>query len=302
MRKTALMVAAAVLASANVPALAAEVQVRQGDRVRVGEYTYCTLGFNDRQASVGYTAAHCGRGGDRVAVQVGDEFVEAGTFYPSTAYGESVSGNDWAMIQWDAGVRLGENRFTGDDRLPANQLQPGDRICTYGAATGAPSCGTYAGALGGNVYWDQSPAMVGDSGGAVFVDGRRGFVGVLSGHSVVAGRQGEHTVLRASVPENLPAPTAEAEITLISDFYRDNQPMGLIVSTPMVNATQAAGNIAGRVEERLMESSSERGTATSSGWEAGTLSVIATILVGVLVAATPALVEIIDFSRALRAR
>ncbi|QYH20169.1 hypothetical protein JKI95_04245 [Corynebacterium aquatimens] len=152
------------------------------------------------------------------------------------------------------------------------------------------------------MYWDQSPAMVGDSGGAVFVDGRRGFVGVLSGHSVVAGRQGEHTVLRASVPENLPAPTAEAEITLISDFYRDNQPMGLIVSTPMVNATQAAGNIAGRVEERLMESSSERGTATSSGWEAGTLSVIATILVGVLVAATPALVEIIDFSRALRAR
>ncbi|QYH20170.1 hypothetical protein JKI95_04250 [Corynebacterium aquatimens] len=131
MRKTALMVAAAVLASANVPALAAEVQVRQGDRVRVGEYTYCTLGFNDRQASVGYTAAHCGRGGDRVAVQVGDEFVEAGTFYPSTAYGESVSGNDWAMIQWDAGVRLGRtallatiacppiscNRATGSARM-----------------------------------------------------------------------------------------------------------------------------------------------------------------------------------------
>lgn len=285
------MLAAAVAA----PAHAADLQVTQGDRIRIGESTYCTLGFNDRDARVGYTAAHCGRGGDRVAVEVGGEFREAGTLYPSTAYGASVSGNDWALIRWDDEVALGENRITGDARISPSELKAGDRICTYGAATAAPSCGAYAGTLGGNVYWDQSPATEGDSGGAVFVDGRRGFVGVLSGHSVVGSPGGEHTVLRAAAPTNRPAPTADEEIALISDFYRDHQAAGLIVSTPIVSATDAAANIAGRVEQRWMDRSSARGA--ESDWQAGTLPVIAAIVMGVLVAATPTLVQLIETVR-----
>lgn len=305
MRKVwAAVVAAGVVAGGGgvtpLPAQAADtardtVRAQQGDRIRIGDATYCTLGYVDAERRIGFTAAHCGSGGDRVAVLNDGTYLTSGTFYPSNAYGRSVSGNDWALIRFDDGVDIGPNRFSGNARVAPEDVRAGDRLCVYGSATKLPSCGTFAGTLGGNVYWDQSPATVGDSGGAVYLDGRGGFVGVLSGHSIVTSPEGEHTVLRAAAPEDRPAPTQDDEISLISDFYRDHAATGLIVHTPVVGVTDAASRVASRVERRIMEQSSG-----SSDWEAGTLPVIAALVAGVLVASAPSLVQLISTVRGWR--
>jgi len=44
------------------------VGVDQGQRIIVGNTSACTIAFNDPESATSFTAAHCGRTGDRVRV------------------------------------------------------------------------------------------------------------------------------------------------------------------------------------------------------------------------------------------
>ncbi|MDK6538397.1 hypothetical protein QP255_23900, partial [Escherichia coli] len=81
----------------------------------------CSIGFNDPNQRISYTAGHCGEHGSRAAVGQAN-----GTLYPSTEFGRSATGNDWGIIRWDDGVQLGANTITTDAVVDLEDLHPND--------------------------------------------------------------------------------------------------------------------------------------------------------------------------------
>lgn len=289
--KLAAALTAATVLAAPAAAEGQTVSVRQGMPIVVGG-AQCTLAFND--AAGGYTAAHCGRTGDRVAVRTGDGVREVGTLYPSREYTTTSTGNDWARIQWDPGVRVWPNTRSGDSVVALEELRTGDSICFYSPAANETRCSPFAGQLGGNLYWGDADARPGDSGAPVWAEGR-GFVGILSGHSIITSANVDYRLLRASAVGDRQSPSAQEEIDLLSRHYRTGPVGEYEVVTPGARAAGAAAGIADRIEARAMGR-----LPGSSNWEAGTLGVIAALVIGTLVAATPALVQIIDIVRGWR--
>lgn len=164
----------------------------------------CTLGYVDKEMRIGYTAAHCGREGDRVRIidrTTNAHSREIGTFHPSTRYDELFS-NDWGYIQWDRGVELGGNPYSGDAIIDPNDVKRGEEVCYHGETshkgTKDTTCGTFYRATGESfairgAYWRP-----GDSGGPVWIPGR-GFVGVASIGPATPGKVGTATVGRVRV-------------------------------------------------------------------------------------------------------
>lgn len=173
-----------VLATAAVPTV-----VEQGRAVYIDGYGLCTIGFNDPEKAVSYIAAHCGGEGARVSLidrttnEVSDEM---GTFHPSTKY-TRFPYNDWAWIEWDEGVQMGSNSFSGDRVLEQDEVHVGDEVCSHGetthTGTRGVSCGTFGGWSGESFGVQETSWQQGDSGGPVWVPGR-GLVGVMSGAPV----------------------------------------------------------------------------------------------------------------------
>lgn len=175
----------AVLALASTAATTAGAQpvsVDQGDAIVVNG-SACTVGFNEGASS--YTAAHCGRSGDRVRLLLDDGTLtpEAGTLQDSPANAGTT--NDWARIDWDEGVDVGPNEYSGDGAVGLADVHHGDRVCTYGWATSATTCGTFHTQVGNSFLVDIPGGLDGDSGGPLWVPGL-GFLGVHS--ATVSGR------------------------------------------------------------------------------------------------------------------
>ncbi|MEH0146515.1 hypothetical protein V6D40_02400 [Corynebacterium sp. Q4381] len=237
MRQVPVAVAvAAVMAIGAAPAANAQiVGVTQGKTIRVGSNSQCTLGFIDKTESeqVGYTAAHCGRSNDRVAVQVGGQWHNIGRFKPSANYVAPGTGSDWGRVEFDRPLH-GYNRYTGDTAADIADLRPGDRICFHGAASGSTTCSNLIGTLGGNIYWEDTGAVAGDSGSPVWIEGRDGFLGVFTGQNIVYTPGGEYRALRASVARDVQGPTSDQEMELIAKHYGEHRPATIQVRTPVV--------------------------------------------------------------------
>ncbi|WP_342319530.1 trypsin-like serine protease [Corynebacterium mayonis] len=160
-------------------------EARQGGAIYVEGTGFCTIGFNEAGRQRSFTAAHCGEEGARVHLldlNTGTQSGAVGTFFRSKVYDEHL-GNDWAAIQWDNGVRIAPNYFSGDAWVNPGSIRPGERVCYYGQITNRrtsePTCGTFEGAVGNTYFVDARLTQPGDSGGPMWVPGR-GFVGVVS--------------------------------------------------------------------------------------------------------------------------
>ncbi|MCP1386855.1 S1 family peptidase [Corynebacterium sp. TA-R-1] len=159
------------------------------DRYKEREGSECTIGYNDHEDGVSYTAAHCGRDGEKVFLtdRAGNVYPHAaGVLRPSKKFDADQFSNDWAVIEWYDNVRLGPNGY-GENFIRVEQVNIGEKICYHGYAThGAQakaSCGKLVGKIGSSFFFDAPVASdFGDSGGPVYVPGK-GTVGVLSGLS-----------------------------------------------------------------------------------------------------------------------
>lgn len=181
------------------PAAQAQVgTVSQGTSVLVRGTGICTVGYNDYANRRSFVAAHCGQEGARVEL-LGPRTGAVGTFYRSKAYDGQLS-NDWAAIQWDAGVQMGPNRISGNAWVHPNDIRLGETVCYYGRtshAGGGQTCGAFAGSADNTFFVDAALTRPGDSGGPVWVPGR-GFVGVVSSawasKPLSSGRAGDFVV------------------------------------------------------------------------------------------------------------
>lgn len=238
---------------------AGPVHVEQGAKVYFADRGYCTIGFNDPVQRISYTAGHCGGDSTRATVTIDGSGV-SGTFYPSSEFGASATGNDWGAIRWDAGVQLGPNTVTGESVADIASLTPEDDLCVL--TGGKPLCAPFAGRLKNNVYWQAPVGVRGDSGGPVWAPDK-GFVAVYSGASTIYNDSGDTATLnRASKPINGPGVTEQDELNFISAI----KPIGGAVTHEAVQPGEGPA----RVEE---------------GSSLGTPDVIAVVLVVVAVIA-----------------
>lgn len=194
----AALAATAVLAQPTVALAAAPAAPVQGGAFTTGN-SACTIGYNDLENRVSYTAAHCGKKGDRVALinrETNQRSRYMGTFIPSENYDRGYS-NDWAIIKWDEGVKLGGNPFTGNTVLTLDQMKRGDKVCWHGQTsnmnTSDIQCGEYFGRAGESFTVRATNAKEGDSGGPVWAEGR-GFLGVISIGPAYEGKSGDARV------------------------------------------------------------------------------------------------------------
>lgn len=198
-RTAAVVTAVAVLLAPA--ATAASVTVNQGVAVLIDGSGACTLGYNDHERGVSYTAGHCGRDGARVHLidRTSNVFgLAVGTFHPSPNYITDGS-NDWGWIEWDDTVQIGVNGYSGDRILSRSEVKQGDEVCSHGETsqmgTRDIDCGVFTGWAHESFGVRDVRWLPGDSGGPVWAPGR-GFIGVMS--AAPEGDEGGVTVKRGS--------------------------------------------------------------------------------------------------------
>lgn len=206
--KTSRALTAVALASslglAPVAAYAAPAPVPEQGLAFSTSIGACTLGYVDAEQRISYTAAHCGREGDRVRLidrKTNAQTRELGTFHPSTRYDELFS-NDWGFIQWDRDVVLGGNPYSGDTIVDPTDVKRGEEVCYHGETshmgTRDETCGTFYRAVGQSFTIRGAHWRPGDSGGPLWIPGR-GFLGVASIGPATPGNVGTATLGRVRV-------------------------------------------------------------------------------------------------------
>lgn len=284
----ALLVAGAAATFTVAPAQAQSLMVQQGDAVRIGGTSTCTIGYNDRGTGYSYTAGHCGNTGDRVVVpSTGAQ----GTFTASPLLDKSDTGNDWGLITWDDGTVLASNGLSGDTVLDPAKVSKGERVCFQGARSGQALCGPFAGAIGNNVYFDAPDGRSGDSGGPVWIPGK-GFLGVYSGFSTISNDNRSARLARGSQPNNGPGVNRDAEIQLIGNTKELTAATDYEARVPGGNAALATAKLTVQAQQRSSESGSAASSQSKSS-ESKTLPVILAVAVGALIASLPAIAQMI---------
>ena len=130
MKKTHIAAVAVATAMAVSPAAAlaaAPSVVEQGKAIYIEGHGACTIGYNDAANHKSYTAGHCGSEGARVSLldRATMEFSEEmGTFHPSKNF-TRLPYNDWGWIEWDQGVQIAGNSYSGDRVLTKDDVKIG---------------------------------------------------------------------------------------------------------------------------------------------------------------------------------
>lgn len=237
MKKLVVACGVAALALSHTVATATEpTVVDQGDGIVVNG-SACTVGFNLGASS--YTAAHCGESGDRVRLLLADGTLTPPTGTLTTSAASEGTTNDWARIDWDAGVEVGPNEYSGDGAVALDAVRPGEPVCTYGRATRATTCGVFHARVGNSFLVDIAPGEPGDSGGPVWAPGR-GFMGVHS--ATVSGRNNLNGETKTLL---LGATTADGDdiADALADAFVDYFGSPALAGAPKPPPTAAGGAI-----------------------------------------------------------
>jgi len=210
----ALLLALASLVQA-APAAADPVTLGGGSGIVIDKDTLCTLtaiGHDNRGDLIGFTSAHCGGPGAKVAAE-GDQSFET--------VGEMVAGNDsldYAVIRFDPAKVTPTNTVNGfviaglgpDPKL-------GDVACKLGRTTGY-SCGvTWGPGQDPGTILNQVCGQPGDSGAPVTVNNM--LVGMLHG----AFTDDLPTCVVKFIPLHTPAVTMSIN-TQLADIVAKNRP------------------------------------------------------------------------------
>lgn len=178
------------------------VKIEQGSYIETNG-SYCTIGYVNPETRTALTAGHCNvieRGEDETynppfmksekdaiytykGTKVGK--VVKNTY---TAHSDLFNGKDVSIIQLEPWVEIGENKYSGDNWANIEDLEKGDKLCSYGGRTAKLRCGeiTEVSVEDNLIEADENTiGIVGDSGGPAWVEGK-GFVGVYS-YSTSAG-------------------------------------------------------------------------------------------------------------------
>lgn len=273
-------------------AAAAAPVVQQGGLIVVGGNVKCTVAMNDKDQGVSYTSAHCGNSGDRVTVHDAEGLT--GTFLPSPLYRneEGYTANDWAMVVWDDGVALGPNWLSGDTLIsPGTALTSKDRVCTYGGVSKTKRCGSYVARLGNTVFSTLPDGQAGDSGAPVWVEGK-GVIGPYSGVSKISSSSGSRSLARAVHPEDGRDYSIDEEIGVLKRAFHIDGPVTHTAQRPV----ETAANVGAQLGKRLDSLSSGGGSTVR-----GVLPVVLAIVLGVLVAAGPDIVSLVESWRSIAA-
>lgn len=179
--------AAALFAGIPPVANADPVPVFPGMEIHQGGHL-CTLGYVDPASRVAFTAGHC-RGDGPVTDKDNNVIGNLATFRDNTPTGTTVD-TDQAITDYESIVLdhdVTANNILPDGRPlqsdPGAGVQPGERVCHFGVATGE-SCGTVESVNNG--WFTMANGVVsqrGDSGGPVYVTNAAGpavIVGVFN--------------------------------------------------------------------------------------------------------------------------
>lgn len=185
-----------VLGTLSSPASAAPaVTISQGQQVLVPDQGICTVGYVDKVSHRAYLADHCvndkGQRTQPVTVHDLNTGEPLGTTTPIGKMGMDGGGSpmqdprfDVNYIQLADHVAVGTNRFSGDSRVDAYDIEQNDEVCVYSSRRDKTYCG-YAWSTVGSVIKVHIPGgeadkavTFGDSGGPAWIPGK-GFAGVL---------------------------------------------------------------------------------------------------------------------------
>ncbi|MFN8228225.1 MAG: S1 family peptidase [Mycobacterium sp.] len=197
------------------PAAAAPVTLGGGSGIVVDGDTYCTLttiGTDNRGELIGFTSAHCGGPGAKVAAESAKD---------AGPVGEMVAGNDgldYAVIKFDPAKVTPTDNVNG---FVISGLGPdpklGDIACKLGRTTGS-SCGiTWGPGKDPGTIVNQVCGQPGDSGAPVTVNNR--LVGMLHG----AFTEDLPTCVIKYIPLHTPAVTMSIN-TQLADIVAKGRP------------------------------------------------------------------------------
>lgn len=206
---------AALSLAATGPAAADPIPLGGGSGIVVDRDTYCTLtaiGTDNRGELIGFTSAHCGGPGAKVAAEAAKD---------AGPVGEMVAGNDgldYAVIKFDPARVTPTNNVNGfiiDGLGPDPKF--GDIACKLGRTTGY-SCGvTWGPGKDPGTIVNQVCGQPGDSGAPVTVNNK--LVGMLHG----AFTEDLPTCIVKYIPLHTPAVTMSIN-TQLADIAAKGRP------------------------------------------------------------------------------
>lgn len=184
----ALIAIAAGIVELDDDGLNLPITINQGDRVRVPGAATCTIGYVDAANRTAYTAGHCTKNDDDVAMSTTKIMFGDINFDDN----DSAAGRDIATITLSDNVRIGKNSYSGDTVLTEEDIralaQRDDvRVCNYGMRSKTVYCQNISHTDSTYLYGEGDPSKHGDSGGPAWLidaDGNSlGLAGVLSATS-----------------------------------------------------------------------------------------------------------------------
>lgn len=163
----------------------------QGDIIRI-ENQRCTLGYIDPIARTATFAAHCVPSGREIELYQDATSVPIGKTTSHFNIGIDNSRSD--MITFDlydtVGLADQPNPYSGDTLLSTDDVEFGDKACSYSAMTGSVRCGTIYNTDGNVIFGSPELGGVqGDSGGPMWlVDDNNNPKGFLGVYTLLTGR------------------------------------------------------------------------------------------------------------------
>lgn len=179
---TALVMIFTVLVAPQASADTNSPVVSQGDKVVI-DNAQCTIGYVDKEKHKAYIASHCSAP-NKENVAFNDKKEEIGVItspFVSENMGIGKAREDVAYINLYNNVKVGENSFSGDNRVSPRDVHIGEELCIYSRRINKEvHCGKVKYVDGTLVVGDKDVKGIGgDSGGSAWIPGK-GFVGVYT--------------------------------------------------------------------------------------------------------------------------